>query len=662
MRDSDWVEDVELAFSSSGALGAANLRFQPRVAQTDMALAVARAIREKRPLVVEAGTGVGKTYAYLVPVLLSGARALISTATKSLQDQLFLRDIPQLSQALQWPVRVALLKGRSSYLCSHRLRHARTALGVGDFRAHQALTRIEVWAQATPSGDFAEIEGLEERSPVMGLVSSTRDNCLGGECPEFKSCHVARARRDALAADIVVVNHHLFFADMAIRESGMAELLPTVDVVVLDEAHQLVSAGLQFLGTHLGTATLGDMARDLKVVAPMHAQGLAPWALLAAALDRSARLLIQACAISTHHHATRLRWDELSVRPTFHAAMAEVVGACDAAAEALTAVKAAAPELARLLERVLETKQRANALQGDVPAGKVRWAEQTRHHVRVLESPLDLRAAMQSTWAQEGKAWIFASATLGDDEHLSWFTRPMGLDQVKTCQFPSPFDYPHVARLYIPRHFPEAGSRDHPFAVAALAQRLAMPLQGRTFVLTTTLRALEVIASALRQGLTSEHSSLQVLVQGASPKRQLLQQFLAQPTSILVGSHSFWEGIDVPGDALQCVLIDKLPFPPPNDAIVEARVQALKTQGRDAFGEVFLAETAIALKQGAGRLIRSESDRGLLVVCDSRLLTMRYGARLRRAMPPAPVLLTESDTLAYLGGLAERGRVSVRRG
>jgi len=647
-------EAVAQAFAPGGVLAQADERYVEREVQQRMAQDVAAAIDERRALVAEAGTGVGKTFAYLVPTLLSGKRALVSTATKSLQDQLFLRDLPRLRDALQLPVTLALLKGRASYLCQHRLSLVRHSAQLPDRWAVRTLAKIEVWARSTQSGDLAELEGLDERSSVIPLVTSTRENCLGSECPEYRQCHVMKARRDAMAADLVVVNHHLFFADMALRDSGVAELLPSVEVAVFDEAHQLAEAGVQFLGTTLGSAQVIDFARDMLGAGLQHARGLLAWQDLAADCDRAARdlRLAAAGAMREVRGSLKLRWEERAERGDFIEALHAVAAACDCAKLGLESVDELAPDFTKLAERAALFVRQAALFAGKVTPGRVRWIDLSTHQARMVESPLDIREALREQMDAAPKAWIFTSATLGDDERLSWFTESAGLDDATTLRVGSPFDYPAHARLYIPAGFPKPNEPGHPGAVATLAARCARALGGRTFVLTTTLRALQAIGEKLRDTFEAEGDAIQVLVQGSAPKRQLLQQFLNQPRSVLIGSQSFWEGIDVPGDALQCVLIDKLPFPPPNDPLVEARVKRLESEGRNPFADYFVAEAAVSLKQGAGRLIRSETDRGLLVICDPRMAGMNYGRRLREAMPPMARLASESEALAWLESLS----------
>ncbi len=646
-------EAVSAAFSRGGALAQADEDHVEREVQLRMALGVAQAIEERSALVAEAGTGVGKTFAYLVPALLSGARTLVSTATKSLQDQLFLRDIPRLRDALQLPISIALLKGRSSYLCLHRLNQARQSAQLPDRWAVRTLAKVEHWSQTTTSGDLAELEGLDERSSVIPLVTSSRENCLGSECPQFRQCHVVKARRDAMSADLVVVNHHLFFADMALRDTGVAELLPSVDVALFDEAHQLAEAGVQFLGMTLSTAQVLDFARDMLGVGLQQARGLAPWQDLHAACDRAARELRLAAAgpLRDLRGTLKLRWTERSSRDDFRTALAGVRDACGAAFEALQTVIDAAPDFAKLAERCKQLRSLAERFDEPADAGKVRWVDVSPHAARLVESPLDIRDALREQMGAAPKAWVFTSATLGDDERLSWFTESAGLTEARVLRLGSPFDYAQHARLYVPRAFPKPNEAAHAPSVALLAARCARALGGRTFVLTTTLRALQTIGERLRAEFDEAGDAIQVLVQGQMPKRQLMQQFVSGGRSVLVGSQTFWEGIDVPGEALQCVLIDKLPFPPPNDPLVEARVKRLEAEGRNAFTDYFIAEAAVSLKQGAGRLIRSETDRGLLVVCDSRMAGMNYGKRLREALPPMTPVATEAEALAWLSEL-----------
>ncbi len=655
---------VREAFEPGSRLGQLLEEFRPRPEQTEMAVAIARTVEDGGVLVVEAGTGVGKTFSYLVPALLSGERVLLSTATKNLQDQLFGRDLPLLVKALGLPVRTALLKGRASYLCLYRLEIARQELGANDRFAARTLAAIEKWSHTTYAGDLAELPGLDERSAVIPLVTSTRENCLGSQCPQFRACHVNLARREAMAADVVVINHHLFFADMAVRESGVAELLPSVNTVIFDEAHQLNEIGVQFLGKTLTTGQLLDFARDLLAGGLTFARGLVDWHGVASALETAAREL--RLVLEKSYPGAKLRWTGFAPdgvnEDAWRVALEGVKAASAQAVAALEGVIEMAPDFARLMERAADIAEKLELFTQPGAPGAVRWLD-VGAQLRLVESPLDIANSVQDKLLKVNeadpvkRAWVFTSATLGDDARLKWFTEPCGLQDAEILKVGSPFDYPSQAGVYVPRNFPKPGEPQHSAEVAALVARAASILGGRTLVLTTTLRALRTVSEALQLHF-GESGQMDILVQGQAPKRELLERFRngatgGQAGCILVASASFWEGVDVPGDALQMVVIDKLPFPPPNDPLVEARSGRLEQLGRSPFNDYFLPEAAVALKQGAGRLIRRESDHGLLVVCDPRLVSMGYGRRLLAALPPMKKLNSEPEFLQALNGLTK---------
>ncbi|MBN8753129.1 MULTISPECIES: ATP-dependent DNA helicase [Variovorax] len=690
------LEDkVRDAFAQDGALSRAAEQFRERSGQTEMAMAVARTIDQGGVLVVEAGTGVGKTFSYLVPALLSGERVLLSTATKTLQDQLFGRDLPRLVEAFGLPVRTALLKGRGSYLCLHRLDTARHDASLPERGSLRTLAKIEQWSKATRTGDLAELPGLDERSPLIPLITSTRENCLGAQCPQFKACHVNLARREALAADIVVINHHLFFADLAVRETGMAELLPTVSVVVFDEAHQLNETGVQFLGAQLGSGQALDFARDMLGSGLQHARGLVDWQQLVSGVERTAREL--RLVVGKQWPGAKLRW--LGPAPegidpdAWQSALDDLQHSFEQAAEGLATVSEISPDFVRLHERARQLAKRTARFALPCEVDSVRWVD-VGSQLRLIESPLDIADAMRKRVlkivdeagadadddgddsddeldaygersareapVQEdgGRAWVFTSATLGDEPTLRWFTEPCGLHDAEVLRVQSPFDYASQAALYVPRAFPKPNDPSHSQRVAQLAARGAAELGGRTLVLTTTLRALRTIGDAIKQQfeLLETEARPEVLVQGELPKRVLMDRFREGASAgragcVLVASASFWEGFDAPGDALQLVVIDKLPFPPPNDPLVEARSQRLEAQGRSSFADYSLPEAAVALKQGAGRLIRRETDSGVLAICDTRLVAMGYGRRLLAALPPMRRLENEADFDAALDAL-----------
>jgi len=682
---------VQTAFLQGGVLSEATHEFQPRTGQTEMAIAVAKVMEEGGSLVVEAGTGVGKTFAYLVPALLSGERVLLSTATKALQDQLFARDIPRLIDALHLPIRLALLKGRSNYLCLHRMQMARQEASLPDRYLVALLAKVERWSLTTPTGDLAELPGLDERSALIPWITSTRENCLGSQCPAFKNCHVNNARRDALAADVVVINHHLFFADLAVRESGMAELLPSVRVVVFDEAHQLNETGVNFLGQQLSTSQLIDLNRDLLATGLQLARGFVDWQGLSSALEISAREL--RLLVGQRHSSNKVRWTELSPdgisADAWEHALHGVYQAADNIAQALEAVLEMAPDFVRLQERMVDVMQRVSRFAAVCEPQTVRWLDVSASQIRLMQAPLDIadtvrdrllhqtvvteranpedmgardqpRENEEDPWREEAvvakpRSWIFTSATLGDDPQLRWFTEPCGLEAAQVLRVESPFDYLKQACIFVPNTMVRPNDPAHSAQVARLASDAVLVLGGKTLVLTTTLRALRAIGDTMKQQL--EGSDIEVLVQGEWPKRHLMARFQEASTNqggcVLVASATFWEGFDVPGDALQLVIIDKLPFPPPNDPIVEARGKRLEAQGRSPFNDFFIPEAVVALKQGAGRLIRRETDRGVLVVCDIRLRTTGYGRRLLAALPKMRQLTTDQELTAALEELRD---------
>ena len=644
-------DQVAAAFAPDGWLSRAEPHFRPRAGQTAMALAVVQTIEAGGVLVVEAGTGVGKTFSYLVPALLSGQRVVISTATKALQDQLYLRDVPRLVQALGLPLRVARLKGRSSYLCLHRLAQVHQSRVPLDPQVLRAVARVQAWSHGTRTGDMAELPGLAENSAVTALVTSTKDNCLGSSCAHWEQCHVNTARAQALQADICVVNHHLFFADMEVRDSGVAQLLPSAGLVVIDEAHQLNETGIQFAGWVLGTRQLQGFIKDVLADVTLHARGLADWMQLLGQLEQAINVWRAVGADCVP--GTRLRW--LGAAPqglseaTWRRGLHGVGQALRALLLALAQVTETAHALLPVYERGARLLSQLASFAQPVPDDAVRWLEVSRQHLRLMESPLTIARLMREHMGSADQdaaaevsatrqAWVFTSATLGDDQDLRWFTETCGLRDAQVLRVESPFDYAHQAVLYVPEDFPEPAQQTvHSAAVAQLAGDGAAVLGGRTLVLTTTLKALEAIGAQLQQRF-GMFDALEVLVQGQGPKHVLMERFRAGTVQgrgcVLVASSTFWEGVDIPGDALQLVVIDKLPFPPPDDPLVEARSRQLEAVGRSPFADYMLPEAAMALKQGAGRLIRRETDTGILVVADTRLRTKAYGRRLVQALPP----------------------------
>ncbi|MCS6504441.1 ATP-dependent DNA helicase [Burkholderia thailandensis] len=601
-------------------------------------------------LIVEAGTGTGKTYAYLVPAMLWGGKVIVSTGTKHLQDQLFQRDIPTVRDALAVPVTVAMLKGRANYLCHYYLQRTADNGRLPSRQDTAYLQDIIRFAKITKSGDKAELASVPETSPVWSMVTSTRDNCLGQECPHYKDCFVMQARREAQQADLVVVNHHLFFADIMLRDTGMAELLPSANTIIFDEAHQLPETATLFFGETLSTTQLLELARDSVVEGLAHARDAVEWVKLGGALERAARDVRLAFAddgivrmslaqLGDGHplfgalDAVDSALDALSTALAGQAERAESIAACERRARELQDLLAGwvAPDAT---DDAAGAKAGAEAGEHDDPNEKVRWVEVFAHTVQLHETPLSVAPIFAKQRAGVPRAWIFTSATLSVRGDFTHYAAQMGLSSRRSMTLPSPFDYQTQGLLYVPRNLPQPSSPAFTDAVFDAALPAIEASGGGVFVLCTTLRAVDRIAMKLRDTIDARGWRTPLLVQGDASRTELLDRFRAYGNAILVGSQSFWEGVDVRGDALSLVVIDKLPFAPPDDPVLAARLDALTKKGLSPFAVHQLPQAVITLKQGAGRLIRAETDRGVLMICDTRLVDKPYGRRIWQSLPP----------------------------
>jgi ATP-dependent DNA helicase DinG len=600
--------------------------FKPRRQQLEMARAIHDAMQRTAVLVAEAGTGTGKTFAYLVPALLAGGKVIVSTGTKTLQDQLFDRDLPAVRAALTSGASAALLKGRANYVCLYRLRRAADQ---GQFASREEifqLKTIERFAAVSASGDRAELAEVPEDAPVWAHATSTRDNCLGQSCPDYGDCFVMRARRNALAADIVVINHHLFFADVVLRDEGVSELLPACNTVVFDEAHQLPETARHFFGESVSSAQLVDLARDAR--AELRSAGGASPELerLAMRLEKSARDL----RLAFGDGATRLAWQQALRVAGFAEAIHEVARSLRALREPLQAQAERSEGLESCARRAGAALATVVRMRETEPVDEVRWVEVFAHTVRLHSTPLSPAELFSRQMDDHPRAWIFTSATLAVGEEFSHFTRELGLAQAATRRWASPFDFGNQALLYVPKGLP-ADPNDPAFTDAVIDAALPVleASGGRAFLLFTTLRA-------LRRAHERLHGRLRypLLVQGTGSRSELLARFRALGNAVLLGAQSFWEGVDVRGDALSVVVIDKLPFAPPDDPVLAARIEAIKARGGNAFTELQLPQAVLSLKQGAGRLIRDETDRGVLMLCDPRLVSKSYGRQVLKSLPP----------------------------
>jgi ATP-dependent DNA helicase DinG len=605
-------------------------------------------------LIVEAGTGTGKTFAYLVPAMLWGGKVIISTGTKHLQDQLFQRDVPTVRDALAVPVSVAMLKGRANYLCHYYLQRTSDNGRLPSRQDTAYLQDIVRFAKITRTGDKAELASVPENAAVWSMVTSTRENCLGQECPHYKDCFVMQARREAQQADIVVVNHHLFFADIMLRDTGMAELLPTANTIVFDEAHQLPETATLFFGETLSTAQLLELARDVVAEGLAHARDAVEWVKLGAALERAARDV----RLAFRDDTVRVSAAQLGDDHALYGALDALEAALDAVAAALAGQAERAESLGACLRRARELQDQLSrwTAQPDEqpPAAKnagaasqpsdasnaadsnerIRWIEVFSQSVQLHETPLSVAPIFAKQRAGVPRAWVFTSATLSVRGDFTHYAAQMGLDARRSMTLPSPFDYGTQGLLYVPRNLPQPSSPAFTDAVFEAALPAIEAAGGGVFVLCTTLRAVDRIAGKLRDVIEARGWATPLLVQGDASRTELLDRFRAFGNAILVGSQSFWEGVDVRGDALSLVVIDKLPFAPPDDPVLSARLDALTKKGLSPFAVHQLPQAVITLKQGAGRLIRAETDRGVLMICDTRLVDKPYGRRIWQSLPP----------------------------
>ncbi|HEX7272188.1 MAG TPA: ATP-dependent DNA helicase [Casimicrobiaceae bacterium] len=647
------IEGLDRIFDPLGPLASELPAYRFRPQQLAMAEAVARAIDGGGQLLAEAGTGTGKTFAYLVPALLSGGKVIISTGTKTLQDQLFQRDLPIVRRALRLPLTVALLKGRANYLCKHHLE--RTA-AEGTFASRtdvRFLKRIEAFAQSTTAGDKSELADVPDTASIWGQVTSTRDNCLGGECPHYDGCFVMNARREALAADVVVVNHHLFFADVVLRDEGLSELLPACNTVILDEAHQLPDTATLFFGEELTAGQLAELARDAEIEALRAARDYAPLPAAAQALTQALRLL----RLAAGDAPAKLPRVEALRNDAFVEALAELGRSLDGLSAELARQAERSDELAQCAQRSSELGARLARWRDpehqDAGTEWIRWVEASGSGWQLQASPLSIAEVFARHVAGSARSWILTSATLAVGGDFALYRRELGLEGAATGCWDSPFDYGKQALMYLPSGLPEPNSLEHTEAVVAAALPVLRASRGRTFFLFTTLRALAHAREVLSQALAREGLDFPLLVQGEGSRSELLARFRKLGNAVLMGSQSFWEGVDVQGPALSVVVIDKLPFAPPDDPLLAARLEHIARQGGSPFFDYQLPQAVISLKQGAGRLIRSETDRGVLMICDRRLVEKSYGRRMWQALPAMRRTRELADVVAFLTEPAE---------
>jgi ATP-dependent DNA helicase DinG len=632
------VTELESFFGSDGALSKIISGYQPRTAQIEMAEAIVHAVEESRNLIAEAGTGTGKTFAYLVPAILSGKKVIISTGTKNLQDQLFNKDLPVIRRAIKKPFMAALLKGRSNYLCSYRLKNAfESTLGFSKEDA-AALTKIKSWAQRTKIGDVSEMSDVAEADPIWHQATSSVENCLGQDCPDYAECFMVKARKKAQEAEILVVNHHLLCADWSIRDSGFGELLPDADVVIIDEAHQLADTASNFLGINIGGRQLNDLASDALVEYFKDATDIPALRTACEDLDHEVKDLRLAFGIELK----RGEWYEIENNPKITVGLTAVKEQLQRLTDQLELASVKTKGLESCFKRAEDLLQQLKIIIEDDSGKWIRWYEIHKKSFTLSRTPLDIAAEFRSFMQRHQAVWIFTSATLSVANKFDHFSNNLGLTNAASASWGSPFDYANQSLFYHPKGLPQPNDPEFIPLIMNFALPVLQASKGRAFFLFTSHRALKQAEMLLKDKL-----DYPLLVQGSRPKGLLLEQFKAAGNAVLLGTSSFWEGVDVRGEALSCVIIDKLPFSSPGDPVLKARLNAMERQGRNPFFEHQLPAAVIALRQGIGRLIRDVKDRGVLMVCDPRLLKRSYGQIFLDSVPPMKRTRDIEDVRAF---------------
>ncbi len=621
---------LNFIFSEKGPLAEGIPGYRTRQQQLEMALAIETAIQENKQLVAEAGTGTGKTFAYLVPALLSGGKVIVSTGTKTLQDQLFHRDLPAVRDALKVPVTVEMLKGRANYVCHF---HLERSANEGRFVSREDANYVHVirnFVENSKTGDKAELIEVPENATIWPSVTSTRDNCMGQECNFYKDCFVMDARKRALAADVVVVNHHLFFADVMLRDEGVSELLPSANTVIFDEAHQLPEVAGLFFGEDVSTSQLLELARDAEAEYITTAKDCPALQEAANALEKSVRDFRLVFA----YEGSRMPVQKALALKGFDSAYSEMQSKLQALTNVLETQAPRDPALENCWQRGAVLMVQLQRWLTAENANLVRWVEVFTQSVQLHATPLSVAEGFGKQLNASPRAWIFTSATLAVKSDFSHYIGQMGLSNANTGYWESPFDYGKQALFYVPENMPEPNSPGYSAAVAAVALPVIQASGGRAFVLCTSLRAMREIHALFKEAFEQNGIEYSLMMQGESSRSELLERFRKRGNAVLVGSQSFWEGVDVRGEALSCVIIDKLPFAPPDDPVLAARIDKMNEEGKNAFMEYQLPYAVITLKQGAGRLIRDEADSGVLMICDPRLISKPYGRRIWQSLPP----------------------------
>ena len=628
--------------STGGAFDQQLDGFEARIEQQTLAASVEQALQDQSILVAEAGTGTGKTIAYLVPALLSGLRTIISTGTKNLQDQLFLRDLPRVQEILGVTVKTALLKGRANYLCPHRLRIWMEEINFVTDR--DELLQIADWAEYTDTGDFSELSSIAEDAPILAKVTSSNDNCLGQKCPDIAKCPLLKARQKAQKADLVVVNHHLFMADLVLKDQGFGELLPAADAVIMDEAHQIPDVASRFFGEWISSRQLQDLAGDSLGAALQDAPDDGPLMETAETLSTGLALFRLAFGAT----GQRDQWDKFYPKPEVQQAIENTQHNLSELLRRLKEASVRSEDLDHCYQRAQQLNASFKKLTVELIEGQIHWVETHKRSVSIHLTPLSVAEPFSAAIIEYDCAWVFTSATLAVGDDFSYFSGQLGLfpencgRPVRDLLLGSSYDYPNKMLCYLPSSMPEPSNQEFTKKFIEAALPVLEASRGRAFLLFTSHRALREAAKLLE-----EWTDYKLYVQGDSSKRALIDGFVEDDEALLLGTSSFWQGVDIQGDNLSSVLIDKLPFASPGDPVMQSRLNALRNQGLNPFATYQIPQAVISLKQGVGRLIRGAQDRGVLMIGDPRLKTKGYGKTFIKSLPDARYSSEISDVTQF---------------
>ncbi|CAM8299200.1 ATP-dependent DNA helicase [Candidatus Methylopumilus planktonicus] len=635
---------IKQFFSEKGELSQSIEDYRLRQEQVDISVLIDEAITNKKKLIVEAGTGIGKTFAYLVPAFLSGGKIIISTATKNLQDQLFTKDIPMIRDALNVPVTLAMLKGRSNYLCHLRLENAMIE---GAFMTKEDVTYLHLvnqHAKHSMDGDRSELDTIPESSSIWPQVTSTKENCLGQDCSFYKECFVMNARKKALTADVTIVNHHLFFADLNMKEEGISELLPKATTVIFDEAHQIPDIASIFFGKNVSTAQISEIVQDGYQIYLKHMKDVSDFETILNDLEKANKDF----RLVFPRESNRYPYQKISTFSQFDSAYENLIEKLKTLIQLLAHHKDRDTEIEKYFDSSNEIISNFDNWRDDKDNNSIKWVEVYSQSVQLNNTPLSIADMFAKHINNELTSWIFTSATLAVKNNFDHFKSQLGLTDADSVSKESPFNYAEKALLFVPKLMPDANHENFNFAVVNQIYPFIKASKGRAFILCTTLKSMREIFTLLQDKIETDQLDYPIYLQGDGSRNHLLNKFREHGHAVLIGSLSFWEGVDVKGDALSLVVIDKLPFFSPEDPVLAARIDKINKSGKNAFMEYQLPNAVITLKQGAGRLIRDEFDKGVLVICDTRIIEKAYGKRMWQSLPPFARSRDDLEVIQFL--------------